>query len=131
MPPKKSKPSKDKPTFQTLPQGVRQNITEYLQPTVKQQERMQLAYSIYSTANKTLQVYERNPDLSDFRNLPGFMEREREYVKRVKGWYEKDKKSFTSAPGLHETYRFFWDDNQRWPDEGPDPDIGGGDMLTT
>jgi hypothetical protein len=134
MPPKKDKKSKKEPQpvgFRDLPPAVRKNVTEFLQPTVKQQERLNRSYELYARQRNSVKFLESNPDMLLVRAQPGYLDKEREWAENMKGWYERDKERYTKAPGIHETYSYFWDDRETWPDQGPDPDMGGGDIITT
>lgn len=134
MPPKKDKKPKQEPnpvTWRDLPPSVRKNMVEFLQPTVKQQEKLSKSYTMYARAQNDVKRHEKHPNLELLREVPGFMDRERQWMDMTKKWYERDKERYTRAPGIYLTYNFFWDDDMPWPDQGPDPDIGGGDIITT
>jgi hypothetical protein len=135
MPPKKDKKPKQEPkpvTWRDLPPSVRKNMVEFLQPTVKQQEDLRRSYGIYGRSRDAVKRAETLPDPTIWDDIrPNYLNEEREWRDTTKNWYERDKERYTRAPGIYETYKFFWDDDRPWPDQGPDPDIGGGDMLTT
>ena len=138
MPPKKEKKDKSdsrpKPPavrWRDLPPAVRKNMTEFLQPTVQQQEKLGTTYERYAEQRNRVKFYETHPNLILVREQPGYIASERRWMETTKKWYNRDKEMYMQAPGIHETYSFFWDDDEPFPDQGPDPDMGGGDMLTT
>lgn len=121
MPPKKQKPD-NKLNLQDLPRSVRMRITEFLQPSYRQQNQLSSQYREWKNDELMRRTMEELGWVDDVQTY-------KEMEEQNKAKYKDSLTKFTKAPGIYETYQYFWDDEYPWPDQ--DGGTGGGRPITS
>jgi len=112
MPPKRQK-QQQKRKLQDLPISVRKSIVEFLQPTYRQQDELKQRYFDWQSETAFRKLIQGTA--WEEADVPGELEQ------RNKDEYQKLFQRYTKAPGIYDTYQYFWDDEYPWPDQN-----GGG-----
>jgi hypothetical protein len=121
MPPKKQKPD-PKMKVQDLPPAIRKNVTEFLPPTYRQQDQLSAQYFQWRSDD----LFAKTAADEGWTDTAEMFEKD---AKRNKAKYHQMLENFTKAPGIHETYKYFWDDDKPWPDQNGGN--GGGRPITS
>lgn len=133
---KQQKKNTDKPRqrritqFQDVPPEVRAEITEFLQPPhihkyAVSQAGLRNAYMSYASDRNILK------ELEDAGDDPMFTDMVKRQMERSKSHYSRRLAEATKAPGIWETYRYFWDEHYPFPDQDDNQGAGGNNPITS
>lgn len=109
--------------FQDLEPGLRREIVSYLQPTPLQQDSLRVLFEARAEATHLRKEAE---ELSTNRPI---IQSTKNQEKAAQTRYKTKLEEVTKAPGIYETYRYFWDDSFPYPDQAGGG--GGGYPITT
>lgn len=109
--------------FQDLEPGIRREIVSYLQPTPLQQHSLRV---LFEERAEMTQLRKEAEQLSVNRPI---IQSTKNHEEAAKTRYKTKLEEVTKAPGIYETYRYFWDDSFPYPDQAGGG--GGGYPLTT
>lgn len=109
--------------FQDLEPGIRREIVSYLQPTPLQQHGLRV---LFENKTEATQLRKEAEELSTNRPI---IQSTKNQEQAAKTRYRTRLQEVTKAPGIYETYRYFWDDSFPYPDQ--DGGGGGGYPITT
>lgn len=118
-------PPKKKIRFQNLHPDLRKHITEFLQPTQQQQNRLANKYYTMARDGALLKQFQ------DAGDDPMFIDMLKRSLKQSRSHYHEYLEKVSNAPQIWESYRYFWDDSTPFPDQGPNPGTGGNAPITT
>lgn len=109
--------------FQDLEPGIRREIVSYLQPTPLQQHGLRV---LFENKTEATQLRKEAEELSTNRPI---IQSTKNQEQAAKTRYRTRLQEVTKAPGIYETYRYFWDDSFPYPDQAGGG--GGGYPITT
>lgn len=108
-----------------IPFKIRQKIVEYLGPTegqLEELEDLEETMELYDPKNSA--VSRRWQRMVGYKDLADRADRKFEEARRD---YMEYRKKIYEAPGIWETYKFFWEDKLNFfpkPDDDPSPEGG-------
>ena len=109
--------------FQDLEPALRREIVSYLQPTPSQQQGLRI---LFEEKAEWTHLRKEAEQLSTNRPI---VQATKNQEKAAKTRYQHRLEQVMKMPGIHETYRYFWDESKPFPDQ--DGGDGGGAPLTT
>lgn len=109
--------------LQDVPPEARRRIVEYLQPTPLQQAELRSSHAIMAGDRNILN------ELKQAEDDPMFQDIVQRQLNISTSHYKRAVEQYTKAPGIWESYRYFWDDSKPYPDQPGG--TGGGGPITT